>query len=479
MHISGFHAARYSYAVLQRFMEPLGQGVMPMPDKGCMRYQVAVCVASLHLSFLTCLGHPLWVCFVFCCLSCRHASKELVQLSLVSLCLVSAWTCGQLGLSEELGAFIAGAGCQDLDCILQFFLPSQEAAEHLRVVVARPCCMIPQPARANWLFYSFFRCSACYALDSAAAPASQRSWSSRVQKRHLRRRFLPHIHTPANVDFVQCPRTALVSICLLALVLRNACCTGAMMSVAERKLVAAGLLLPGHNSSQATSPRQAHGHSSDNNSPASSPTSTPAAAAHHAAAAAYYAKVLGSGAGGLREGDPSLLKPPDSAFSDETLPLNALQPQPSGYFKNQSAGGEGEPGGDPAISMCTNIESIQNVLTALFIASMGLIMSPVFLMHHAAVLLLGTVVVTLVKAAVVTTVVRMFGVPLRLGLAVGLSMAHIGEFSLVLLSMANHLKLLSSQVCGNRVRPVTGRAWAQLRWLSPCMGAFCDSAFLD
>eukprot|EP00883_Tetradesmus_obliquus_P011134 jgi/Sobl393_1/3885/SZX78039.1 len=77
---------------------------------------------------------------------------------------------------------------------------------------------------------------------------------------------------------------------------------------------------------------------------------------------------------------------------------------------------------------------------------MGLIMSPVFLLHHATVLLAGTLVVTLVKAAVVTLVVRLFGVPLRLGLAVGLSMAHIGEFSLVLLSMANQLRLLSSQV---------------------------------
>jgi len=106
-----------------------------------------------------------------------------------------------------------------------------------------------------------------------------------------------------------------------------------------------------------------------------------------------------------------------------------------------------EPGGHAAAtSMCANIESIQNVLTALFVASMGLIMSPVFLMHHAAVLLLGTVVVTLVKAAVVTGVVRMFGIPLKLSLAVGLSMAHVGEFSFVLLSMANQLHLLSSQV---------------------------------
>jgi len=41
-------------------------------------------------------------------LCCRYASKELVQLSLVSLCLSTAWVCGRLGLSEELGAFIAG-----------------------------------------------------------------------------------------------------------------------------------------------------------------------------------------------------------------------------------------------------------------------------------------------------------------------------------------------------------------------------------
>lgn len=43
-----------------------------------------------------------------CDATCRHASGELVQLSLVSLCLCSAWLCGRLGLSEELGAFMAG-----------------------------------------------------------------------------------------------------------------------------------------------------------------------------------------------------------------------------------------------------------------------------------------------------------------------------------------------------------------------------------
>jgi hypothetical protein len=39
----------------------------------------------------------------------RHGSVEAQQLVLVAWCLVGAWTGGQLGLSEELGAFIAGA----------------------------------------------------------------------------------------------------------------------------------------------------------------------------------------------------------------------------------------------------------------------------------------------------------------------------------------------------------------------------------
>jgi Kef-type K+ transport system membrane component KefB len=93
-----------------------------------------------------------------------------------------------------------------------------------------------------------------------------------------------------------------------------------------------------------------------------------------------------------------------------------------------------------------NIDSIINVLTALFVASVGLIMSPVFLWHHLWVLLAGTLVVMVVKAFVVAAVVHMFGTPIATSCAVGLTMAHIGEFSFVLLSMASQLKLLSPQV---------------------------------
>lgn len=93
-----------------------------------------------------------------------------------------------------------------------------------------------------------------------------------------------------------------------------------------------------------------------------------------------------------------------------------------------------------------SIESIENVLTALFVASIGLIMSPMFLWHHALILTCGTLVVMVVKSVVVGVVVNMFGINIRTSVAVGLSMAHIGEFSFVLLSMANQLKLLSPQV---------------------------------
>eukprot|EP00882_Tetradesmus_deserticola_P013100 GHRQ01013893.1.p1 GENE.GHRQ01013893.1~~GHRQ01013893.1.p1 ORF type:complete len:396 (+),score=103.55 GHRQ01013893.1:413-1600(+) len=241
------------------------------------------------------------------------------------------------------------------------------------------------------------------------------------------------------------------------------CGAGAMMSVAERKLVAAGLLVPSHSMSPPASPRADHGSDAGGRSPS--------AAADSGDATPYFQGFLGAGAGSgshgasrTAEADPLLPQQPGSeAFNGDMLPLH-LPPLPSrgaslqglacgAFFSNKhsQAGSSllsdvASGSSEPATSVCANIECIQNVLTALFVASMGLIMSPVFLLHHAAVLLLGTLVVTLVKAAVVTLVVRLFGVPLRLGLAVGLSMAHIGEFSLVLLSMANQLKLLSSQV---------------------------------
>lgn len=54
--------------------------------------------------------------------------------------------------------------------------------------------------------------------------------------------------------------------------------------------------------------------------------------------------------------------------------------------------------------------------------------------------------VLLAKASLVAAVVRAFSVGPRTALAVGLSMAHIGEFGFVLLSSALHLDILPMQV---------------------------------
>jgi Kef-type K+ transport system membrane component KefB len=38
----------------------------------------------------------------------KNFSDELFQMSMVGYCMSCAWICGRLGLSHELGAFLAG-----------------------------------------------------------------------------------------------------------------------------------------------------------------------------------------------------------------------------------------------------------------------------------------------------------------------------------------------------------------------------------
>lgn len=286
----------------------------------------------------------------------------------------------------------------------------------------------------------------------------------------------------------------------------NLCCVwtifdaaGAMMALAEQRLVASGHMVP---SSAPHSPGGgSKGHLSEPDSPTSIiPAVLPKSAApkHNSAAVAYYRHATQRQ---VQRGPPEQQSSRGSYHDTEsgdviaavhdldsmslTTQLQDLQQQHQALLAGQqpSNGGIGPvantivPSGSPRAgsevhgpSVMANIESIQNVLTALFVASMGLIMSPVFLWHHASVLLTGALVVMLLKAAVVTLVVRMFDVPLKLSLAVGLSMAHIGEFSFVLLSMANQLKLLSSQVGASDSLLFIG---AGATWLFPRVFVLC------
>ena len=92
------------------------------------------------------------------------------------------------------------------------------------------------------------------------------------------------------------------------------------------------------------------------------------------------------------------------------------------------------------------MQSIQNVLAALFVASIGLVTSPRFLAQHLRVLLAGAVVVLAAKSAAIAAIVRAFGVDWRTSWAVGCSLAHIGEFGYVLLAMASQMRVLPPQV---------------------------------
>ena len=93
-----------------------------------------------------------------------------------------------------------------------------------------------------------------------------------------------------------------------------------------------------------------------------------------------------------------------------------------------------------------HIEPIRNVFAALFLASIGMIMNPLFLWVHLDVLLATLLVVIVFKCSLITLVVRAFGYSTRTSFTVGISMAQVGEFSFVLLSRASNLGLVQRKL---------------------------------
>ncbi|KAI3427997.1 hypothetical protein D9Q98_006384 [Chlorella vulgaris] len=93
-----------------------------------------------------------------------------------------------------------------------------------------------------------------------------------------------------------------------------------------------------------------------------------------------------------------------------------------------------------------HLEPIMQFFVTLFISSTGLVLSPVFLMHHLPILAAGALTVMISKTVLITAVVKAFGYPLDTALAVGLNLSQIGEFVFVLLSVANQQSLLPESV---------------------------------
>eukprot|EP00271_Cylindrocystis_brebissonii_P007960 TRINITY_DN2193_c0_g1_i1.p1 TRINITY_DN2193_c0_g1~~TRINITY_DN2193_c0_g1_i1.p1 ORF type:complete len:1138 (-),score=257.41 TRINITY_DN2193_c0_g1_i1:396-3809(-) len=92
------------------------------------------------------------------------------------------------------------------------------------------------------------------------------------------------------------------------------------------------------------------------------------------------------------------------------------------------------------------IEPIRNIFAALFLASIGMVMHPVFLWQHKDILLTALFVVFFGKACLIALTVRLFGYSARTAISVGIALAQIGEFSFVLLSRALVLNLVSHKL---------------------------------
>ncbi|CAI5514051.1 unnamed protein product [Closterium sp. Naga37s-1] len=92
------------------------------------------------------------------------------------------------------------------------------------------------------------------------------------------------------------------------------------------------------------------------------------------------------------------------------------------------------------------VEPVRNMFAALFLASIGMVMHPMFLWQHKDILLLALAVVFLGKTLLVALVVRGFGYSTGTAAAVGIALAQIGEFSFVLLSRAQTLKLVGHKL---------------------------------
>ncbi|AHB89573.1 Na+/H+ antiporter NapA [Thermosynechococcus sp. NK55a] len=92
------------------------------------------------------------------------------------------------------------------------------------------------------------------------------------------------------------------------------------------------------------------------------------------------------------------------------------------------------------------VESIRDIFTTLFFASIGMLIDPVFLWEHLDRIIELVSLVILGKFLITTPIVKFFGYSWKTSLLVGIGLAQIGEFSFVLLTAGRGLGLVSQQV---------------------------------
>jgi CPA2 family monovalent cation:H+ antiporter-2 len=87
----------------------------------------------------------------------------------------------------------------------------------------------------------------------------------------------------------------------------------------------------------------------------------------------------------------------------------------------------------------------RETFNSLFFVAIGMMLNPTFLMDNALIVLASAGAVLVGKAVILAVIVRIFGMPFRVAFSVGLYLAQIGEFSLVVLTGARALGALSEQ----------------------------------
>ncbi|XP_058067744.1 K(+) efflux antiporter 4-like isoform X5 [Magnolia sinica] len=92
------------------------------------------------------------------------------------------------------------------------------------------------------------------------------------------------------------------------------------------------------------------------------------------------------------------------------------------------------------------VEPIRNFFSALFLASIGMLIHVQFLWNHVDILLAAVILVVIIKTIVITTVVKGFGYSNTTSVLVGMSLAQIGEFAFVLLGRASNLHLVEGKL---------------------------------
>jgi monovalent cation:H+ antiporter-2, CPA2 family len=94
----------------------------------------------------------------------------------------------------------------------------------------------------------------------------------------------------------------------------------------------------------------------------------------------------------------------------------------------------------------TYVEPIRDIFAALFFATVGILIDPVFLWQNLELILGLVALVLLGKFLIVTPIVMLFRYPLKTAITVGLGLAQIGEFSFVLASEGRSLGLVSRRI---------------------------------